>query len=62
MVCNACNSEIYSLTPIKSTGPKQILERLPMALAKVKTCNTSEKLVNEIQQISNKSNYEQRME
>ena len=36
MVCNACNSEIYSLIPIKSTGPKQMLERLPMAFAKSK--------------------------
>ena len=31
--------------------PKQMLERLPIALAQVKTGNTSESLLNEIRQI-----------
>ena len=36
---------------IKRLTPKQILQRLPIALAQVKVGNTSEKLLNEIKQI-----------
>ena len=36
---------------IKRLTPKQILQRLPIALAQVKAGNTSEKLLNEIKQI-----------
>ena len=36
---------------IKTLTPKQILQRLPIALAKVKVGNTSENLLNELRQI-----------
>ena len=36
---------------IKMLSPKQILKRLPIALAQVKAVNTSDVLFNEIQQI-----------
>ena len=36
---------------IKRLTPKQILQRLPIALAQVKAGSTSEKLLNEIKQI-----------
>ena len=36
---------------IKILTPKQMLQRLPIALAQVKTDNTSENLLNEIRQI-----------
>ena len=35
----------------KMLTPKQMLERLPIALAQVKTGNTSESVLNEIRQI-----------
>ena len=35
----------------KILTPKQMLQRLPIALAQVKAGNTSEKLLNEIRQI-----------
>ena len=41
---------IRSLT-IRSLTPKQILQRLSIALAQVKASNTSENLLNEIKQI-----------
>ena len=36
---------------LKILTPKQMLQRLPIALAQVKAGNTSEKLLNEIRQI-----------
>ena len=36
---------------IKILTPKQMLQRLPIALAQVKSCNASENLLNEIRQI-----------
>ena len=36
---------------IKILTPKQLLQRVPIALAQVKGCNTSENLLNEIRQI-----------
>ena len=36
---------------LKILTPKRMLQRLPIALAQVKAGNTSEKLLNEIQQI-----------
>ena len=36
---------------IKILTPKQILQRLPIALAQVKVGNTSKNLINEIRQI-----------
>ena len=39
-------------TGLKILTPKQMLQRLPIALAKVKAGNNSESLVNEIRQIA----------
>ena len=36
---------------LKILSPKQMLQRLPIALARVKAGNTSENLLNEIRQI-----------
>ena len=36
---------------IKILTPKQMFQRLPIALAQLKACNTSENLLNEIRQI-----------
>ena len=36
---------------LKILTPKQMLQRLPIALAQLKAGNTSEKLLNEIRQI-----------
>ena len=38
-------------TQLKILSPKQMLQRLPIALAQIKTGNTSENLLNEIRQI-----------
>ena len=38
-------------TGLKILKPKQMLQRLPIALAQVKASNNSEKLLNEIRQI-----------
>ena len=38
-------------TGLKILTPKQMLQRLPIALAQVKACNNSESLLNEIRQI-----------
>ena len=64
MVLNGFKSKIF-LTKSTGTGilntdnsklkilaPKQMLQRLPIALAQVKAGNNSENLLNEIQQIS----------
>ena len=39
------------ITGLKILSPKQMLERLPIALAQVKAGNNSESLLNEIRQI-----------
>ena len=39
-------------TELKILSPKQMLERLPIALAQVKAGNNSESLLNEIRQIA----------
>ena len=39
-------------TGLKILTPKQILQRVPMALAQVKACNNSENLLNEISQLT----------
>ena len=36
---------------LKILTPKQMIQRLPISLAQVKACNTSENLLNEIRQI-----------
>ena len=38
-------------TGLKTLTPKQMLQRLPMALAQVKAGNNSEKLLNKIRQV-----------
>ena len=38
-------------TGLKILTPKQMLQRSPIALAQVKACNNSERLLNEIRQI-----------
>ena len=64
MVLKALKSEIFLLPPIETTGhpsdlashlkiliPKQMLQRLSVAIAQVKAGNTSENLLNEIRYI-----------
>ena len=51
MVLNAFKCVIFPLQPTEVTGlkmlnPKQMLQRLPMALAQVKGSNTSANLLN----------------
>ena len=41
----------FDLSKLKILTPKQMLQRLPIALAQVKTCNNSKNLLNEIRQI-----------
>ena len=38
-------------TGLKILTPKQMLQRLPIALVQVKACNNSESLLNQIRQI-----------
>ena len=56
LVINALKSELFPLKSTARTGlkvltPKQMLQRLPIALAQVKAGNNSESLLNEIRQI-----------
>ena len=56
LVINLFKSRLFPLKSATGTGlkiltPKQMLERLPIALAQVKAGNNSEKLLNEIRQI-----------
>ena len=48
--CNAKQNETKA-TGLKILTPKQMLQRLPIALAQVKAGNNSESLLNEIRQI-----------
>ena len=48
--CKAKQDEIKG-TGLKILTPKQMLQRLPIALAQVKASNNSENLLNEIRQI-----------
>ena len=45
------NKTIQDQTGLKILTPKQMLQRLPIALAQVKASNNSEHLLNEIRQI-----------
>ena len=36
---------------VKILAPKQMLKRLPIAIAQIKACNNSESLLNEVRQI-----------
>ena len=56
LVLNTFKSGLFKLKPTTRTGlkiltPKQMLQRLPMALAQLKAGNSSESLLNEIRQI-----------
>ena len=56
LTLNAFRSGIFPIKVTKGEGLKilslkHILQRLPIALAQVGSCNTSEKLLNEIRQI-----------
>ena len=56
LTLNAFKSGIFPIKATKGKGlkiliPKQMLQRLPIALAQVKVGNTSENLLNEIRQI-----------
>ena len=56
LVINVFKSELLQLKSTTRTGlkiltPKQLLQRLPIALAQVKAGNNSENLLNEIRQI-----------
>ena len=56
LVINAFKSGLCPLKSTAGTGikiliPKQMLQRLPIALAQVKACNNSKSLLNEIRQI-----------
>ena len=44
--------KIKSGTGLKTLTPKQMLQRLPIALARVKAINYSESLINKIKQIA----------
>ena len=45
-------ANVFDRKPIKILTPKQMLQRLPKALAQEKAGNTSENLINEIRQIT----------
>ena len=56
LILNAFGSGIFSMKEKQGKGlniltPKQMLQRLPIALAQEKACNASENLSNEIRQI-----------
>ena len=46
-----CVSEISGISHLKILSPKDMLQRLPIALAQVRAGDTSENLLNEIVQI-----------
>ena len=51
-VVSVTKHEATKGTGLKILTPKQILQRVPMALAQVKACNNSENLLNEISQLT----------
>ena len=56
LVVNAFKSELFPLKSTTGTGlkiltPKQLLQKLPIALAQIKAGNNWESLLNEIRQI-----------
>ena len=52
MVINgACDAKQQEGTELKILTPKQMLQRLPIALAQIKSGNNSEGLLNEIREI-----------
>ena len=52
MVTNAAyDAKKQKASGLKTSGPKQMLQRLPIALAQIKAGNNSESFLNEIRQI-----------
>ena len=51
LIMSEAKIEATKGTGLKILTPKQMLQRLPIALAQVKTGNNSENLLNEIRQI-----------
>ena len=50
-VAQVSNNKVSDHSNLKILTPKQMLQRLPTALAQVKAGNTSENLLNEIRQM-----------
>ena len=50
-VAKVSDDKVFDRMRLKILSPKQMLQRLPIALAQVKASNTSENLLNEIRQI-----------
>ena len=48
LACVARAAEVFDTSTVKILAPKQMLQRLPKALAQVKAANTSKKLLNKI--------------
>ena len=51
MVSDCTQEKVSDHSNLKILSPKQMLQRLPIAFAKVKAGNTSENLLHEIRQI-----------
>ena len=49
----ACVAKVSDRKHIKIFTPKEMLQRFPIALAQIKTGNTSENLLNEIKKLHN---------
>ena len=47
----ACVAKIFHHSNLKTKSRKQMFQRLPIALAQLKTSNTPENVLNEIRQI-----------
>ena len=50
-VANVSDRKVFGGTQFKILIPKQMLQKLPTALAQVKSGNSSENLLNEIRQV-----------
>ena len=51
LMMSGAKTKVTKRTGLKILTPKQMLQRLPIALAQAKAGNNSEKLLNEIRQI-----------
>ena len=51
MSSHVANNKVFDRSYLKILIPKQMLQRLPIALAQVKTGNTSKNLLHEMRQI-----------
>ena len=52
LACVSRVADIFDPNSLKIITPKQMLQRLPIALAQVKVGNTSEKLYNKTKQLT----------